>query len=538
VIAWSLVLTQRESQNHLYCNKIIDDCLLLETLFEKILQQLRLSYSHISLGTDVLKIRKMSNSARDAIAPCDDPDNRELSQIADFMSKKGIQKWENVNPIFKVAPPGPTVEPATPDLDPRTAVPSLEEFRELKDNHITAFNNVDFADVSDEIINELFPDLRATKQERKAPGMCEPTPKSWKTSAKRIRDWKRLGQKARRDFLDKLKHPEEPDEFAKRRASTKRRRRSRTSSIGFQKRERSPPMENVDDLSAKRPYSPDPALLIQLADHSTHHQPVQLETRTDVSQSISSVACPVPKSPPCCGITLDYFLNSMRSDKDGFAKGYAHLVGEAMHNLGSSISQDHECLLNPTKACGFLMSKSEQERDKITWILKLREDAPPCASMTKPTGINLARAYYTFVVADCEVMRTDGTDGDKNGYCTACNNSREPLRHKIRDELKSRERGVQSNAKLSNRTSPSILRQEVDARQRVLRKFAVQKSRQKQTSNVQKERTSKNKVCYICRVRDLLRVRIMSDQLTSLCTRRHFSRLIVKTTDHFLLLPP
>jgi hypothetical protein len=68
---------------------------------------------------------------------------------------------------------------------------SLDELQELKDTSTTDFNTLDFSDYTVDVIDSLFPKPR---------GQLDPLP-SYRTSPKRLREWRRLTTKAQQYLL-------------------------------------------------------------------------------------------------------------------------------------------------------------------------------------------------------------------------------------------------------------------------------------------------------------------------------------------------
>jgi hypothetical protein len=77
---------------------------------------------------------------------------------------------------------------------------SLDELQELKETSTTDFNTLDFSDYTVDVIDALFPKPR---------GQLDPLV-SYRTSPKRLREWRRLTTKAQQYLLGSSSSSEQP----------------------------------------------------------------------------------------------------------------------------------------------------------------------------------------------------------------------------------------------------------------------------------------------------------------------------------------
>jgi hypothetical protein len=119
----------------------------------------------------------------------------------------------------------------------------------------------------------------------------------------------------------------------------------------------------------------------------------------------------------CEGMTVKLYIkgSSQFQEKDKIQTGFAHLIGEAMHNLASAISQGWPCPIDVGAYCGFLDTKATgPQTSAITFFLRL---LPPDDEEMEavPPRENYLEERYTFHATSCT-----GKQQTTSGMCEEC----------------------------------------------------------------------------------------------------------------------
>jgi hypothetical protein len=288
-------------------------------------------------------------------------------------------RWDIVSPRFLVTPSPP---PAAREAEITTAqlqmivtniasAHSLEELKSMKQGKSKAFNGLDFTDCSIEGIDELFPFIKGMLGVCKG-GRLDPF-SSYRTTAKKLRAWRKLGVKQQDEIWRKSSRTSSSRPEVARTSSsptaitavdsgdppTRRSTRSETARAS----KRPPPPQDVEELEDFPLGNPKRSSSSPLPGDGTAFLPIlkeDLEAKFD-RQSSPLVSRPVPVYPfsSCEGIAAKLYTadDSQSQEKDKIQTGFSHLTGETMHNLSSTISQGWSCPLNVGEYCGFLDAK-------------------------------------------------------------------------------------------------------------------------------------------------------------------------------------
>ena len=454
----------------------------------------------------------------------DDPSSAPASQQAGMDASEDSSRnrittiWKGVSPRFLLTPSPIAVTDAFIELidDEECSVTSGATTKE--ENIVKAskyslkqlmsmskrgriFNSLDFTDYDDNTLAQLFP------SNNHAAGGSLPPPLSWRRSASRIREWKRFGQVQQQSLID-VEEKTAADSVLMpaplpRPASAAVHHDGTTPTsqpTGNNARQRRFPARllgvcvSLSSASLKRDASSSPERSPFI---ESPIEPTKLHSVFDASNAMSTVCKPVAEltRTTCCGLTVANLTSDPRTTNASEIKlGFAHLVGEALHNLGTAISQDLSCMLNPHQSLGWLVFKrrnstpttsatvSPVKRGQVTFILQLKDDMP-LVSKTDPSGYDIAYQFFSFHTPGC--IETDKSMG---GMCQLCFASMKIFKRKCKDEVNRRE-NQSIYASVMDMVSPSQLQDAVNKRSLTISALreANARLRQKVTSYLEKE---------------------------------------------------
>ena len=312
------------------------------------------------------------------------------------------------NPVFEAQRPASSSPPPPPlptrsDRDDNAAHPpstrrvsndsdipsdasalSLEQLKELK-NETTArkhsfFESIDFSKYAVDVIDALFPKVPKG-------GSLDP-PLHYRSNASKIRMWRRFGNKQQQQELE--------PKLASQARPPKRQRRNRTSADRTSADE-----GNTTESTPIEPLAPPYVSALSAA--------------AAPSAAASSIPPPqqAPVPPPrevasCQGLTIDVLIVDNRSktklaDAEMVEQGFCKLIGEAMHNTGTAISQQQEWPLRPD--LGYVGVLDNHNTACVSYVLRLRTDSDS-------NYASHIHHRYGFVTTSCQGHAVKG--------CTAC----------------------------------------------------------------------------------------------------------------------
>jgi hypothetical protein len=254
------------------------------------------------------------------------------------------------------------ITPPPPDIriqqDESYPVPSihainyaLQRLSAMKDQESVRFGLLDFTKCPIASIDILFP-----KQKRNSFGLLDP-PLPYRANAKALRAWRKLGktqQQSKIDLEDPARvtaHKRSIDGRLQRQTSRRKMNESVTPTPNDTGRANvtptsthesdDTPMPELDDTPM--PESDDTK---EASPRSPSLQPKTLLPKFGEKPPTSGVQVPTPVKAvgkKCQGIHIEHIQKSDKRKMDiDFSHGFAYLVGEAMHNKGTIVSQRQE----------------------------------------------------------------------------------------------------------------------------------------------------------------------------------------------------
>jgi hypothetical protein len=342
------------------------------------------------------------------------------------------------------------------------------------------FAKLTFTQVALPILDDLF--AKKVKY-----GQFDP-PLSYRTNAKRIREWRWMGKTQQLMIIEKQEAMQEDTSIAASKIVTAAPQHMTPAKLRYSKRmaKESPEDDHkplTKRISASSPVhssrsntprtvSTTPPYLEELKRCLLPEDSDEPLCFTDTpptacSSSIGVIAlqCPVPQKAnlSCQGISRHYIKKHGRTAVDTAEKGFCHLVGAAYHDHGSALSQKQVWPYDPQVYCGALHSNINHT---LQWLLQMKTSS---ATSCVDTPDN-----YVFRSADCMLSEVS-----INGICNPCFDASKYFFRKCRDSgnLHHVENKLNSNTRNAVLTSPTLLKNKIKNGVRVRKTLFQQKYR-------------------------------------------------------------
>lgn len=276
---------------------------------------------------------------------------------------------------------------------------TLWGFQRLRQKDPVSFNRLDWSNVGQEIIDELFPIIKG-----KYGGL--PHPPSFLTSTALVESWRNLS-KGDQKYKTQEWEQQEKDRFAKETNAASRSRRSRRRDSGDAPCT-PPPLNKVTTRKKAKqgPGTPDSAVEYQNEDNIrsddvnspvgrqlTYNGPPPVE-RNDATMDI--VGDVEMYSSKCRGISRAVIDASAVNDKERVTSGYAHMIGNVHRWMGSYLSNNKGEWPYDPEVAGFLVNPNVKDNEEYSWMcLRTIEEVRDDDGMKEVVSFSFAHRQCT-----------------------------------------------------------------------------------------------------------------------------------------------